>query len=132
MSSKPASGSSLAFVVKNGKDIREIVRLIRTEAQKGRCSESEITLISTAISEVCRILIRYSGLLEFTFTVLSKTGGIELQCKAHIPVAPRDTDWNIILRSLNTYFSEVAIAEHNKPPSLSYSFRKYIPRAART
>ncbi len=131
MNSNSILGSSLAFVVKNGKDIREIAQFIRSEAQKENCSEPEITIISTAVSEVCRKLMEYTGILEITIIILSYSGGIELRGKAHIPEAPRNIDWDTVLQSLNAYFHTASIQMTEAPHSLNYSFHKRIPGAFR-
>lgn len=121
-------GSSLTFNIRKSSQIQEVLRLIQREARKEHCSESEVTLISTAVSEVCRRFMSSSESLNLTLSILSRSWGIELQGRASIiQEESNQAQWEKTMVSLSSYFNEASIYQNEDPSEVTYTFQKKIP-----
>jgi hypothetical protein len=122
---KPAR-SSLTFSIRNSQQIKEMVGLINKEVRKAQYPESELTLLNTAITEVCRKFLDYCDSLELTLSVLTHSWGIELHGEAKSCLVSSPDFLETSLKKLETYFDDKNIQAEETSSKLLYMFSKKL------
>lgn len=127
METNHSTVSSLTFNIQTGNQIQGIVNLIQHEAKKEGCIEPEVTLVSTAISEVCRRFIKHSTSMELTLALLRRPHHVNLQGKATTKDTPDNLPWEKVIDTLSTCFTDSNFHKDRNSLLVSYSFQKTIP-----
>lgn len=119
-------GSSLTFHINNSTQIQEVLRLIRDEASKEQCSDAEITLIRTAVSEVCRRFLEYSDAIDLTISLQSCGTGMVLQGRVSTDADTSGIPLEKVMSSLNAYFDKSSHQKNDGSSNITYSFHKEV------